>query len=403
MGTVESVVMVAALQQSLFALLWLLAARQRLAPRASRHWAAGNALIAAALFLALARPLDAAWAPWVGWVAANLVLLAGYATVVRGTSVFARRPPPDGLYLVAAAVLGAALVPAIATGRSPLAAAATGAVIGVLMLHAAARVARDFTAESGRSVARLCALPLALLAGLFWLRAVVALQQPQALGQTLYRDHPANLSMVFALAVFAILLNFALAALVTARLLRRLEHQSTHDALTGVLNRRGLQGLMAREASRHQRFGHGWAVVAVDVDHFKRVNDRHGHGAGDAVLVRVARALAATAREVDSVGRMGGEEFVVLLPGCDAAGAEQVAQRLVGAARTLVHPELGDAVPVTVSAGVAVARSRDDTVGDLLRRVDRALYAAKAAGRDRVVVDGSAQSPAGDTRPARYA
>jgi diguanylate cyclase (GGDEF)-like protein len=387
MGTVPAIVVVAALQQGLIALGWALAAWLRVAPRASWAWAAGNGLLAIGLAMALTRPLDAAWAPWIGWFAANLAVLAGYLAISRGIASFARRPTWPLLHVIVWLGLGVTLAVAIRTDRSWVAAVATGAVVGAVILHTAVRVALDLASECGASAAKLCALPLGLLGALFWVRAAVALHQPQALGEVLYADHRANWVMAFALVVLGLLMNLALAALVMRRLVGRLQHQTNHDALTGVRNRRGLEALIEREAGRHQRFGQGWALLAVDIDHFKQVNDRHGHAAGDAVLVRVARALQACAREVDSVGRVGGEEFVVLLPGADLAGAEQAAHRMLATVRSLQHPELDGHTPVTVSVGVAVASGPGDTAQMLLRRVDRGLYAAKAAGRDRIAVD----------------
>ena len=107
----------------------------------------------------------------------------------------------------------------------------------------------------------------------------------------------------------------------------------------------------------------------------------------------MAQTLRACSREGDSVARMGGEEFCTLLPGADEASARQIAQRLLQAVRDLQHPELGGALRVTVSIGLAVARSDAEPVAGLMLRVDRALYAAKRAGRDRVVEAGSDRQP----------
>jgi diguanylate cyclase (GGDEF)-like protein len=158
------------------------------------------------------------------------------------------------------------------------------------------------------------------------------------------------------------------------------------DALTGLLNRRGIEPELERLADDPR----GLAIVMVDLDHFKRYNDRHGHLAGDAALWRVARALDGAAREGDRVARFGGEEFTVALPGADADAARAYADRVRA---TLRDEDVAAALRLTVSAGVAVLGTDGATIDDLLRRADEALYHAKAAGRDRVVSAAAAAAP----------
>jgi diguanylate cyclase (GGDEF)-like protein len=161
------------------------------------------------------------------------------------------------------------------------------------------------------------------------------------------------------------------------------------DALTGLLNRRGIEPELERLAG-HPR---GLAIVMVDLDHFKRYNDRHGHLAGDAALWRVARALDGAAGADDHVARFGGEEFTVALPGAGTAAARAYADRVRA---TLRGEDVAEELRLTVSAGIAVLGADGPTVDDLLRRADEALYHAKAAGRDRVVSAGPAAAAALD-------
>jgi diguanylate cyclase (GGDEF)-like protein len=124
--------------------------------------------------------------------------------------------------------------------------------------------------------------------------------------------------------------------------------------------------------------------VLIDADHFKRINDNFGHATGDAVLRHLAASLSSTFRAMDVVARLGGEEFVVLLPGCDEEAATAVAQRLCdGIAAQAVALE-GATLRYTVSVGVATMDSAVEGVDALIERADRAMYAAKAAGRNRV-------------------
>jgi diguanylate cyclase (GGDEF)-like protein len=163
-----------------------------------------------------------------------------------------------------------------------------------------------------------------------------------------------------------------------ARLVARLTHESRVDPLTGLLNRRALEERFAVELARAKRDRHPLSVVAVDIDHFKRINDAHGHQAGDRALVWVAAMLNEHTRGADIVARVGGEEFVIVLPGADGPSTHEFAERLRDAI------ERGDAeFPFTISAGVASALA-PSTAHTLLDAADRALYAAKHAGRNRV-------------------
>jgi diguanylate cyclase (GGDEF)-like protein len=160
----------------------------------------------------------------------------------------------------------------------------------------------------------------------------------------------------------------------------RLSRLAQTDPLTGALNRRGLASVLPEKGAMPDDTGSSLAVALVDVDHFKRVNDDHGHCVGDIVLRSIADVLAGVLRAHDSVVRYGGEEFLLLLPEVDLVTAARIAER---ARATVAASAVGPQVRVTVSLGVAERRggeSRDE----LIRRADGALYAAKRAGRNRV-------------------
>lgn len=165
---------------------------------------------------------------------------------------------------------------------------------------------------------------------------------------------------------------------------RALDLQARTDALTGLLNRRGFETQMAFGLAMARRSGRPLSLITVDVDHFKRVNDTYGHEAGDEVLRRLARTLEERLRGSDVIARLGGEEFVVLLPDTDLAGAQAIAQALVHAMADQQDPVVGS---ITVSAGVASMRGLQDNGTDILRRGDAALYEAKGQGRNRVCVE----------------
>jgi len=150
------------------------------------------------------------------------------------------------------------------------------------------------------------------------------------------------------------------------------------DSLTGLANRRAFEEILAAEISRAHRFAHRLAVVLLDLDRFKEINDSFGHAAGDVMLRAVSRLLTSLARQGDTVSRWGGEEFVVVLPETDLAGAQRFAERL---RRTIEAHSVGD-MHTTASCGVATMLE-EDTVEELLGAADQALYMAKSNGRNR--------------------
>jgi two-component system cell cycle response regulator len=171
--------------------------------------------------------------------------------------------------------------------------------------------------------------------------------------------------------------------LVNAR--EQLRVLATHNSLTGLLNRRAILEVLEKECKRSRREGNMVAVMMADLDHFKRINDTHGHQAGDTVLCETARKMVASVRAYDSVGRYGGEEFVVVAPGCDLAAAVRQAERMreCVAAQPVYLADV--AIPTTISIGVA-ATSDAPEAAELLRAADEALYLAKKEGRNKVAV-----------------
>jgi len=173
-------------------------------------------------------------------------------------------------------------------------------------------------------------------------------------------------------------------ALARQRLELQLAHQATHDPLTELLNRRAFEEILQTEASRAERYAEPLALVMLDIDHFKAVNDTYGHGTGDRLLVALTGLVAGRLRGADTMARWGGEEFMIILPRTDRTGARELAEDLRRAVAQADFP-----VPdrITVSLGVE-AHQKGDGLKDLTKRVDDALYAAKMGGRNRVVVAG---------------
>jgi two-component system cell cycle response regulator len=176
-------------------------------------------------------------------------------------------------------------------------------------------------------------------------------------------------------------------ALRMATLVEESRWMATTDALTGLLNRRAFLESTNREVARTRRYGDKLSVVLLDVDHFKHINDKRGHAAGDVVLSAVGKLLNGALRTCDIVARWGGEEFVLVLPSTGLEGAAQTAERV---RELLEHASIkdanGDPIPVTASFGVA-SYAIGESLEQVIDRADRAMYLAKSGGRNRVVCD----------------
>jgi diguanylate cyclase (GGDEF)-like protein len=166
---------------------------------------------------------------------------------------------------------------------------------------------------------------------------------------------------------------------------QKLREMNMRDGLTGVFNRRYLDHRLGMELERFRRYARPLSLLLLDIDLFKKVNDRFGHPCGDAVLKAVAGGLTAAVRKADLVARYGGEEFCCVLPETDLTGARVVAEKVREAVAAQEIEWEGQPVPVTISVGVAEAGPETSSAAELVARADARLYEAKRAGRNRVV------------------
>jgi len=162
------------------------------------------------------------------------------------------------------------------------------------------------------------------------------------------------------------------------------EELALKDSLTGLNNRRAFFELGHRAFQQAKRFGHPISVIMMDVDHFKRVNDNHGHWVGDQVLQALAVPLQTLVREIDVVARMGGEEFAFVLPETDLDEAARLAERLRSEIEKIVIEDRGQSISVTASLGVVSRGADDESLEALLTKADDALYVAKKKGRNQI-------------------
>lgn len=186
------------------------------------------------------------------------------------------------------------------------------------------------------------------------------------------------------LALLAYLAHYYFGAVVRAE--RRLHDLASTDALTGLANRRRVLQVAAQHLGRRRQDGASLSFILGDVDHFKSINDRHGHDAGDRVLVKVARAMKAATRETDVVGRWGGEEFLIVLPETDLPAAMRVAERVRDSVNQLAFSRGVQQAHVTLTLGVSSLRD-GEALEEAIARGDAAMYRGKIDGRDRCVAE----------------
>jgi len=352
---------------------------------ASRRMGDGLSQWAGALLVrALACGVYASGAQPQGGVLALGSALAALSITLQASALaaYARRPLPAWVHT---AVIAAVAAPfPLLVNELPLAVLFGGIMFGTLFAAASA-IAAHLRAPQGSPARKLLVWSLGIAAAALYLRALAAMlvaapsagfAAPGGLGA-------ASLLVVFAACVVAtlgfIMLHKERAEAEALRL-------ATIDPLTGAYNRRTFIEIAERELSRVRRGGQPLSIVMVDIDHFRQVNEKHGHRTGDAVLHRVAEVIRSALRKEDMLVRFGGEEFLVLLPDVPGPGAVVVAGRI---RRNVAHAPITVnevTLPVTVSLGVAARLDEGpESIEGLLARADSALALAKQRGRNRVV------------------
>ncbi|PKN97705.1 MAG: hypothetical protein CVU42_14815 [Chloroflexi bacterium HGW-Chloroflexi-4] len=194
-------------------------------------------------------------------------------------------------------------------------------------------------------------------------------------------EHTWDMENIAMLQQFA---NIISNAIERSRLLKILEDRAIRDELTGVLNRRGFLQIANTELIRGRRYNHPIGMILLDMDHLKRINDTYGHAAGDIALIEISKFCIKNTREIDVIGRWGGDEFVILLPESDEESTIRAATRLQQSISEQTIQILGQEIQLSISAGVALAEKDITTIDELFKNADSALYLAKEAGRNRI-------------------
>lgn len=381
MSTSTLLLIVIAIQQGLFVGAWAIVWSLRLAPRAAPAFMVSTLAIATSMVL-LSLHNDAS--NWPGWAAANVCVVLCVLMFRRGVQAFASQATTVRGDVMLLGLMALVQIYALGFEGSAIRMFVTYLALTPLTLHAAWIVARHLRHEFGARAAWLCSLPMWVMGALLAARMVGLIVSPQLVNAPITRSSDAN--TIFALAIMgaALLVNMIFLSMVVMRVVRRLDNLTRHDAMTGLLNRRAIEDALALQTSRARRRRGKFALLALDIDHFKRINDAHGHPAGDAVLVALGHTLREFARHGDQVARVGGEEFWILAPNTDLDGAMTLAERVrLGVKRHTIHVGSID-IDITTSIGVAVYENAGESAKSLFMRADQALYAAKACGRNRV-------------------
>lgn len=388
--TLSPAVGLVALQFFLYAGGWALGAwllREQRAVLA--HWAGFMACVALGFLLMSLRGEPRTWMAFNG---AALAWIAGLLLLWRGVARYFRAPAWGWAQALVFVVL---LLGNLWLGPGAEGAAArvvlsygSGMLVFVLLV---ANVVPVTAYRFGPARSLVLLVPAIIVVIAFALLVIRQLSDPGHAFE-LHRSDPRNLRALAAYVVAAALFNVTFTALVVARLVHRLRELSVRDTLTGLYNRRAMDERLRQQCERWRRGGERFSIALLDLDFFKRINDTLGHQAGDKVLLRTGQWLQAEVRGGDMVARVGGEEFLVLMPGASGAESRVLAERLRMGLAALHRQALaaGEATAptLTVSIGVAEVQEGDGGPDGLIRRADEALYRAKALGRDRVELAG---------------
>ena len=348
---------------------------------AGHAWAWGNVLFGLGSLLTVTR---GPWPNLGAYVAADTLEVLGFACLHAGLLRFMGAPWPWREHVLVIGMTIAGALCGYLLGQPVLRLVFYCAGAGWLLGRAAWTTYTGLREEFGVSPASIVAAPMALASLLQVLRGSGGVLNGATFGDSLLPT-PFNLVLVWAALSIALMLNFAVAGFAGARQMALIRELTLRDALTGVMNRRAMEKLLRRELANWRRRAVPFAVVYFDLDRFKVLNDRYGHAAGDQALRHVVTVIDAACREGDTLARLGGEEFGVLLPHTGLEGACLMAERMRSKLEAAPFTWEKDVLTVTASFGVATAVSTDDTVAEILRRADEAMYEAKRSGRNCVI------------------
>lgn len=378
-------VLVVCLQGGILAALWVIHRDMR----GIGYWAIGALMIASGVLGAF---LLSGTLPSAPLVMANIVIVAGFIVTWWGIDAFFGRRPGYRFGFALLAVSAATIIYFVATGNSR---DRVLFLIGVFALMSGLRLYSMLREVNPGTRFSQIMISLALGAqGIYYLVLATAVFSLPPVEKPLAQI-PIYGWLFLIPMLLSIVVVFGIVLLVNQTIAMRLQELARRDALTGALTRSALEDVAADELARSRRHGLPLSLLLLDIDHFKMVNDQHGHAAGDAALRQFAAAVRRCLRREDVFGRLGGEEFCALLPSTAVAGAAQLAERIRQSVANLAVEAGGHRLSLKVSIGVASLGEHGGSWDELVNQADRAMYAAKRGGRNRVIVGDTQTAAAG--------
>ena len=370
------------------AIAWLIMSRlMHIAPSASLRFSIANMLLIAGISLLFLRQQDANLLFWQG---SDLLILLAFVALKAGFLALFKRPSAIKVDVILL-LLWTLLALQVPENTREHWLGLLFSVFAFFSLGSSTVILYQASASSFKKrYAAAVAAPLAGISLLFLLRFVSILFTTQ---HNMPAVHQGKSQLYWAYLVFVLLVNITIFSSTLVRLVAKIRHLADRDQLTGLYNRFALNRKLAQLQQLHSRHQQPYAVLLLDLDHFKQVNDQYGHLTGDKVLKHAASLLKQNIRSEDTLGRFGGEEFLLLMPMTEQPAAEQVAGKLIQLLRQ--QPlQLGDtAIALTTSIGIATAQVNGPALSSetMLQQADKALYHAKANGRDQVISFGAAR------------
>jgi len=377
-------VLVVCLQGGILTALWLIHRDMR----GIGLWAGGALLVALGVLGAFLRS-DAL--PSAALAAANITIVAGLIVTWWGVDAFFGRRPGYRLGLAILAITAIGIIYFTATGNSRFRVAF---LLGIFALMAGLRIYSLLReVKPGTRFSQVAtSMTLGAQATYYLVLATAVFSLPPV-------EKPLAQLPIFGWIflipmLLSIMVVFGVVLLVNQTIAMRLQEAARRDLLTEALTRRAMEEMAADELARSRRHGLPLSLLLLDIDHFKLVNDQYGHAAGDTALRQFAAAVRRCLRREDVFGRLGGEEFCALLPSTALEGAAQLAERIRQSVANLAVEAGGNRLSLKVSIGVASLGEHGGSWDELVNQADRAMYAAKRAGRNRVVTAGAPASVA---------
>ena len=375
-----------AAMQAVLAVVWLLGARVAGVQRSAALYWAAFALASAISFVLLILARQGNTPSQVEGLRAcgNVIGVVAFIALQRGVARFVDRPTQLRWDLLVIAIVVSASAIGLMPDGGRLRVGIFSATVGWIFLAMARSLQAHARDRLHLRRPWLLAAPCWCAAAAALYRALTAFLSAAQLSNEAAASVSLDVRAALVYMVVALAFHATLVSLVVGRLLAELRHKARHDSLTGLLNRRAIEEAIGAQMQRGRRSGEPHSLLMLDLDHFKSINDRLGHAAGDLVLQHVATVLQANVRNIDQVARVGGEEFLVLMPGASLDTARPAAERLREQLTAASAQFQGTSVKISVSIGIAQWADHSEELSRLLIRADTALYQAKAQGRNRV-------------------